>query len=88
MVMLSVLESTDESVVFDKVLDVFKRKLLEFQSNGKPEQLPEYAIHRILFLFDTVQELATDNSLRDAKQMIISANAARFSQFIPLRSSL
>lgn len=56
--------------------------------NGKPEQLPEYAVHRILFLFDTVPELATDPQLREPKQLILEANANRYSQYTPLRSSL
>ena len=57
MVTLSMLESTDDEQVFDEVLKIFRQKLIEFHINGKPEQLPEYAVHRILFLFDTVPEL-------------------------------
>ena len=60
MVTLSMLESTDDEQVFDEVLKIFRQKLIEFHINGKPEQLPEYAVHRILFLFDTVRELGQD----------------------------
>ena len=67
MVTLSMLESAEDEQVFEKVLKVFRQKLLEFQTNGKPEQLPEYAVHRILFLFDTVPELAADLQLREPK---------------------
>lgn len=67
MVTLSMLESTDEEQVFDEILKIFRQKLIEFHINGKPEQLPEYAVHRILFLFDSVPELAQDPQLREPK---------------------
>ena len=82
------LESTEDEQVFDKILKLFRQKLIEFHVNGKPEQLPEYAVHRILFLFDTVPELAMDPQLREPKQLIVEANAGRYSQYTPLRSSL
>lgn len=67
MVTLSMLESAEDDQVFEKVLKIFRQKLIEFHVNGKPEQLPEYAVHRILFLFDTVPELAMDPQLREPK---------------------
>jgi hypothetical protein len=37
MVTLSMLESAEDEQVFEKVLKVFRQKLLEFHANGKPE---------------------------------------------------
>ena len=62
--------------------------MIEYHINGKPEQLPEYAVHRILFLFDTFPEIGQDPQLKEPKQFLIESNASRFSQFTPLRLSL
>jgi len=88
LVTLSMLESTEDDQAFDEILKLFRQKLIEFHANGKPEQLPEYAVHRILFLFDTVPELAQDPQLREPKQLIVETIANRYSQFTPLRSAL
>ena len=38
----------------DEAVKIFRQKLIDYHVNGKPDQLPEYAVHRILFLFDSV----------------------------------
>ena len=88
LVTLSLLESSEDAKEISEIVQLFKQKLIDFHVNGKPEQLPEYAIHRILFLFDTIPELQLDAELRQPKQLIIETNANKYSQFTPLRSSL
>ena len=61
---------------------------MELHSNGKPELLPEYAVHRILFLFDTMPDLSQDSQLRASKQLILDTVANKFGQFTPLRAGL
>ena len=58
LVTLSMLESTEDDQLFDEIIKIFRQKLIELHSNGKPELLPEYAVHRILFLFDTMPDLS------------------------------
>jgi hypothetical protein len=65
--------------VFEDVLKLFRQKLNEFHANGKPEQLPEYAVHRILYLFDTMPALAQDIQLREPKQFLVATIANRYS---------
>jgi hypothetical protein len=48
------LESTDDEQIYDEAVKIFRQKLIDYHVNGKPDQLPEYAVHRILFLFDSV----------------------------------
>lgn len=88
LVTLSLLESTSSQALQSDALKVLRQKIIDFHVNGKPEQLPEYAVHRILFLFDTSAELRNDPLLREPKQFIIDTNFCKFGQFIPLRSSL
>jgi len=88
LVTLSLLESVQDEAAYAEVTKIFRQKLIDFHQNGKPEQLPEYAIHRILYLFDTLPELQNDSQLKDPKQFIIETNASRFTQFTPLRASL
>jgi len=61
LVTLSILESIEDPTMHSEVLKIFRQKLIDFHINGKPEQVPEYAIHRILYLFDTIPELQTDS---------------------------
>jgi hypothetical protein len=57
LVCLSLLESTDDDQTYDEAVKLFRQKLIDYHVNGKPDQLPEYAVHRILFLFDSVNAL-------------------------------
>jgi hypothetical protein len=75
-------------VAYTEIIKIFRQKLIDFHVNGKPEQLPEYAIHRILYLFDTNVDLKNDALLKEPKQFIIETNASRFTQFTALRASL
>lgn len=54
---LSLLESTDDDQTYDEVGKLLRQKLIDYHVNGKPDQLPEYAVHRILFLFDSMSSL-------------------------------
>ena len=61
------LESTSNEGAYYDILKIFKQKLVDFHVNGKPDQLPEYGVHQILHLFDTVPELRQDDELREPK---------------------
>ena len=67
LVTLSLLESVNDSNLHSEILKIFRQKLIDFHQNGKPEQLPEYAVHRMLHLFDTLSELKNDTTLKDPK---------------------
>jgi hypothetical protein len=71
LIALSILESAEDDKSYQDALALVKQKLEYLHSNGKPEQLPDYAIHRILFLFDHVPELANDPDLREPKLHMI-----------------
>lgn len=34
-------------------MKILKQKLLDYQLNGRPEAMPDYALHRLLFLLST-----------------------------------
>lgn len=88
LICLSLLESTADEQAFEEIVKIFRQKLIDYHVNGKPDQLPEYAVHRILYLFDSVNSLQLDAQLKEPKQLILETIANRYSQFIPLRSSL
>jgi hypothetical protein len=46
---------------------MLRQKLIDYHVNGKPDQLPEYAVHRILFLFDSIVSLQLDPQLKEPK---------------------
>jgi hypothetical protein len=85
---LSLLESSTSPRIRTDAISVLRQKLETLHSSGKPEQLPEYAIHRLLYLFDTLPEFSADFSLRDIKQHILQASMGKFSSFTPLRGVL
>jgi hypothetical protein len=47
--------------------------LIDFSSNSKADQLPEYAAHRILFLIDSVPLLTESVGLQELKQTFINS---------------
>ena len=67
------------------MIKYFRQILIDFSSNSKADQLPEYAAHRILFLIDSLPGL---QDLQDQKQTFINSLQSKFSQFTPLRCSL
>jgi hypothetical protein len=58
---------------------MLRQKLIDYHVNGKPDQLPEYAVHRILFLFDSIVSLQLDPQLKEPKQLILETIANRYS---------
>jgi len=38
-------------------MKILKQKLLDYQLNGRPETIPDYALHRLLFLLSTHPDL-------------------------------
>lgn len=61
------LESTSNMLTYADILKILKLKLVDFHINGKPDQLPEYAVYQCLHLFDTEPELSNDEELREPK---------------------
>ena len=56
LVALSIAESCREEAVAEAI-KVLKNKLLDYVHAGKPEALPDYAIHRIMYLLSTHPEM-------------------------------
>jgi hypothetical protein len=54
-------------LTYADILKILKLKLVDFHINGKPDQLPEYAVYQCLHLFDTEPELSNDEELREPK---------------------
>ena len=73
------LESTDDAQTYEEVVKMLRQKLIDYHVNGKPDQLPEYAVHRILFLFDSIVSLQLDPQLKEPKQLILETIANRYS---------
>lgn len=73
------LESTDDEQTYEEVVKMLRQKLIDYHVNGKPDQLPEYAVHRILFLFDSIVSLQLDPQLKEPKQLILETIANRYS---------
>ena len=80
LVTLSMLESIEDQESYDPEstevkytetyqshVKFFKQKLVDFNSNSKADQLPEYAAHRILYLIDSIENLSKDQTLMDLK---------------------
>jgi hypothetical protein len=40
-----------------EAVKVLKQKLLDYYHQGRPEVIPDYALHRILFLYSTHPEM-------------------------------
>ena len=40
-------------------MKILKQKLVDYHNYGKPEPLPEYAVHRLLYLIGTHPELVS-----------------------------
>lgn len=68
------LESTSNEVAFKDIKKILKQKLTDYHVNGKPDQLPEYAVHQILHLLDIIPEFRTDDELREPKQFLIETH--------------
>jgi len=44
-------------MTLSEALKILKQKLLDYYHAGRPESIPEYALHRILFLLATHPDL-------------------------------
>ena len=77
-------ESTLLSILIFVGIKLLKQKLVDYHNYGKPEPLPEYAVHRILYLLATHPELVrsflltfyqnNDDSLKEVAQYIKDSN--------------
>jgi chorismate mutase len=55
LIALSIFESSKEEQVPES-LKLLKQKLIEYHNYGKPEPLPDYAVHRIVSTFQLYQD--------------------------------